>query len=287
MIGWSRCYHWPVPTPSHWSRERGAGPLDLLLALAVLALIGVVAYYFLVARAPAEPEPAPAPAAAAAPPAAPEPAPAPAPAPEPPPATEPEPTPAAKKAPVKKAAPPAPAPEPASPTLATLNVESDVKGASVFVDRQFVGNTPLALDRLEPGRKQIKLTADGYEGIERSVDVTAGSNSVSMVFREVRLNTRTPVVHRHGMGSCTGTLIATVDGLAYETTNKGDAFSLTFAQLETFVVDYLEKNLRVKERGGKTWNFTDRNDNADKLFVFHRDVEGARKKLAEGYAPVR
>ena len=27
--------------------------------------------------------------------------------------------------------------------------------------------------------------------------------------------------------------------------------------------------------------------NADKLFVFHREVEAARKKLADGYAPVR
>jgi hypothetical protein len=168
-----------------------------------------------------------------------------------------------------------------------LNLDSDVKGASVFLDRQYVGTTPLKLDRLEPGRKQVKLTADGFEGIERSVELSPGSNTLTMVFREVRLNTRTPVVHRHGMGSCTGTLIATVDGLTYDTTNKSDAFTFDFSQLETFTVDYLEKNLRVKQRSGKTWNFTDRNDNADKLFVFHREVEAARKKLAEGYAPVR
>ena len=53
-------------------------------------------------------------------------------------------------------------------------------------------------------------------------------------------------------------------------------------------VDYMEKNLRVKQKGGKTWNFTDKAAaNADALFVFHRDVEAARKKLAEGYAAVR
>ena len=39
----------------------------------------------------------------------------------------------------------------------------------------------------------------------------------------------------------------------------------------------------MKQKGGKTWNFTDKNDNADVLFVFHRDVEAARKKLADGY----
>jgi hypothetical protein len=53
------------------------------------------------------------------------------------------------------------------------------------------------------------------------------------------------------------------------------------------VVDYLQKNLRVKERGGKTWNFTNKEQNADPLFVFHRDVEAARKKLAAGYSPAQ
>jgi len=36
----------------------------------------------------------------------------------------------------------------------------------------------------------------------------------------------------------------------------------------------------VKRRGGKTWNFTDKNENADALFVFHRDVTKARAKMA-------
>ena len=36
----------------------------------------------------------------------------------------------------------------------------------------------------------------------------------------------------------------------------------------------------MKQRGGKTWNFTDRAENADKLFVFHRDVTKAREKMA-------
>ena len=151
-----------------------------------------------------------------------------------------------------------------------------------------MGTTPLRLDKLEPGSKQVKLTADGYEGIERSVDLTPGENPLTMKFREVRLNKRIAVNHKHGMGGCEGTLVATVDGLVYETTNKSDAFNLPYAQVETFVVDYLEKNLRVKQKGGKTWNFTDKAAaNADALFVFHRDVEAARKKLAEGYAAVR
>lgn len=195
---------------------------------------------------------------------------------------------APKRAP-KKAEPvtPAPAP-PAASTLATLVLQTDVPGASVFIDRQYVGTTPLTLERLEPGTRQLKLTADGYDGLERTVDLAAGENPLTLRFREVRLDKRIAVSHKHGMGGCDGTLVATVDGLAYQTSNAGDAFTLPFAEVETFTVDYLDKNLRVKQKGGKTWNFTDKAAaNADALFVFHRDVEAARKKLAEGYAAVR
>ena len=52
---------------------------------------------------------------------------------------------------------------------------------------------------------------------------------------------KTPVVHKHGIGSCEGTLTASLDGLQYVTSNKGDAFTLPYAQVETFTVDYLRK----------------------------------------------
>ena len=183
-------------------------------------------------------------------------------------------------------APVAPAPA-AAPTLATLTLESDVPGASVFIDRQFVGNTPLSLDKLEPGSKRVQLTATGFDSIQKTIELAPGPNAITLRIKEVSLNAKTPVVHKHGMGSCEGNLIATLDGLRYDTMNKGDAFSIPYPQLETFVVDYLQKNLRVKQKGGKTWNFTNKEDNADALFVFHRDVESARKKLAEGYAPAK
>jgi hypothetical protein len=41
----------------------------------------------------------------------------------------------------------------------------------------------------------------------------------------------------------------------------------------------------VKQKGGKTWNFTNRSDSADPLFVFHRDVERARDRLRRGDQP--
>ena len=36
----------------------------------------------------------------------------------------------------------------------------------------------------------------------------------------------------------------------------------------------------MKGRGGRTYNFTDEQETADALFVFHRDVEQARNRLA-------
>ena len=221
------------------------------------------------------PEPEPAPAAAA-----PPPAPRIVPKKAAPPVAE-----APRKATPKKAAPKPVAPAaPAVPTLASLMLESDVPGASVFLDRAFVGNTPLTLDRLEPGTKRVQLTATGFDSIQTTIELVPGLNTISLRIKEVSLNVKTPVVHKHGIGSCEGTLTASLDGLRYVTSNQGDAFTLPYAQVETFTVDYLQKNLRVKQRGGKTWNFTNKAGNADPLFVFHRDVEAARKKLAAGYA---
>ena len=100
-----------------------------------------------------------------------------------------------------------------------------------------------------------------------------------MRFKEVRLNASVAVVHKHGMGSCSGQLVADPAGLRYDTANREDAFTIRFEDVDIFVVDYLKKNLRVKRRGGKTWNFEDPKGQADPLFVFHRDVEKARARL--------
>ena len=138
--------------------------------------------------------------------------------PAPAPAAEPE---SARKAAPRKAAPVAAAPvTEAAPTLATLTLESDVPGASVFIDRQFVGNTPLTLDKLEPGTKRLQLTATGFDSVQKTVDLVAGPNAITVRIKEVSLNAKVPVVHKHAMGSCAGTLSASIDGLKYDTSNK-------------------------------------------------------------------
>lgn len=255
----------------------------MVVGVVLLLIVGAAAFVYY-ERESARPSVLPPSAAREEPPAPPKAAPAPAAPTAAPPSPAP---PASRKSPAAKPAPVAAAPATAAPTRATLTVDSDVSGASVFVNRQFVGSAPITLENVEPGQKQINLVAEGFEGISRTVDVAAGEQTVSMRFKEVRLDKRLAVTHKHGVGSCAGELVATVDGLRYATSNAKDAGTIPFAALEQFDVNYLEKNLRVKQRGGRTWNFTNGDGNADALFVFQRDVDSARKKLAQGYAPVR
>ena len=80
-------------------------------------------------------------------------------------------------------------------------------------------------------------------------------------------------------------LKATTRGISYETSDKDDAFTASLETVEAFEVDYLKNNLSLKVRG-KTYNFSDPDGNANKLFAFHRDVEHARSRIAKGDIPV-
>jgi hypothetical protein len=193
---------------------------------------------------------------------------------------------AARRAPAAKA--PEPAAEPAIPVateLGTLRISSDVPGAQVFIDRQFIGNAPVTAERIKPGTHQLNVTAEGFEGIARSIDVEPGPRDLTIRFKEVRLNATLAVIHKHRIGSCAGQLVATPAGLRYETSDKDDRFDVPLKDLESFAVDYQDKNLKVKVRKGKQYNFTDPDGNADRLFVFHRDVDKARQRLASGDRP--
>lgn len=218
------------------------------------------------------------------------PAPAPTPAPEPaPPAPEPAPMPAPAPSPTARRpgprltapAPARPAESEAAPEVGSLLVKSDVPGANVFVDRVFVGAAPATAKGLTVGSHQINVSADGYDGISQSVDVTAGENSISLTLKEVKLSMVIDVIHRHTFGSCQGRLFGDAQGVRYETTNSQDAFVIPFADLSSFEIDYMNKMLRVGRRGGKAYTFTDNKPNADSLFVFHREVQKARMKLTQ------
>lgn len=257
----------------------------VLAFVAVAALLIGAGIYFLMPSAPkpapetttAETRPAPAPAPRRTTPApAPEPAPA-----EPARPREARPRPAA---PAAEPAAPAPAETPAADAV-TLRIETDVPDAQVFVDRRFLGKSPVQTSDVTPGTHQLNVSATGFDGVAQSIDVKPGSQQITVKLREVKLNASIEVVHKHRMGSCKGRLIATPQGLRYDTTDKDDAFRSPLMDLDSFEVDYLEKNLKIKLKGGKSFNFTDPAGNADKLFVFHRDVEKARERLKKGDTP--
>jgi hypothetical protein len=254
----------------------------IIAAIAALVTVGVA---FVILRPSSEAEKAPVSSSTVADPPASPAAPAPAPSAAPPPAARPAPRRAATAAAPAEAPAEAPPAAAATPTRGTLTIQSDVPGAQVFIDRKFIGNAPVTIDDLEPGQHRLNMSADGFEGIARTIDVEAGPREMTVRFREVRLSAALPVVHRHRIGSCSGRLAASADGIRYETPNRDDGFSAALSDLEIFEVNYQERNLRIKLRKGREYNFTDPERDADRLFVFHRDVERARGLLAKGYEP--
>jgi hypothetical protein len=179
------------------------------------------------------------------------------------------------------ARPPAasPAPAPSPPATATLQIETDVPGASVFLNRKYLGTTPHTARNLTPGSYRVNVSKEGYDGYAETIDVEPGSRTLTIRLDQVRLDERIDVIHRHTVGSCEGRLIATTEGLQYLTSHE-HAFTMGFGELAVFEIDYLAHNLRITRRGGRTYNFTDHREDADALFVFHRNVEAAMEKLA-------
>ena len=202
-------------------------------------------------------------------------------------AAKPEAPPAARPSASKSSAPaatPTPTAEPA-PTLGTLIIESDVPETSVFIDRVYLGNAPVTARNLTPGTHHLNMSATGYEGVSEPIDVQPGTRTISMKFKEIKLAESLDVTHKHAMGSCSGTLRASPQRLSYETTNAGDAFAVALTNLEVFEVDYVQKNLKVKIKGGKTYNFTDPAGTADKLYLFQQTVDKVRQRLLSGRRP--
>jgi hypothetical protein len=208
---------------------------------------------------------------------------APAPQPLPPPPAPELVEPVRRAAPRPAAAPVAEPPTPveAAPTTGTILVESDVPGASVFLDRIGVGTTPASIPNVTPGSHRLNVSAAGYDGYAETIQVEPGSQTITIKFKEIRLDTAVEVQHKHGIGSCGGRLVASPAGLRYEAADGKDSFSVVFADVAAFELDYLAKNLRLRSRQGRTYNFTEVGGNLDKVAYFQQDVEKVRKRLAQ------
>ena len=257
----------------------------LVIVVLALAVLGMGLFLLL----PSTPKPATVESttSGSTPPPAPAPGATPSPAPVPAPATE-----AGKpREPRPRTSTPSPAATPNVPVetaaadAVTLRIETDVPDAQVFVDRVFLGKSPVTTTDVKAGSHQLNVSATGFDGVAQSIEVKPGTQQVTVKLREVRLNASIDVVHKHRMGSCKGRLVATPQGLRYDTIDKDDGFRTGLLELDGFEVDYLEKNLRIRLKGGKRLDFTDPGGNADHLFVFHRDVEKARERLKKGDTP--
>src|SRR6185503_18186206 len=199
----------------------------------------------------------------------------------------PTPAPASRRAATPAATTPAttPAATPeAAPKLGTLVIESDVPETSVFIDRVFLGMAPVTAKDIAPGQHRLNMSVTGYEGVSETIDVEPGTRTISMKFKEIKLDEKIDVTHKHAMGSCSGTLRASPQRLAYETTNAGDAFVSALTNLDTFQMDFVQKNLRVKVRDGKTYHFPVSGDGTA-LYQFHQTVEKVRQRLLSGRRP--
>lgn len=172
-------------------------------------------------------------------------------------------------------------PLPPAPTTATLRIDSDVRGADVFLDNAFVGRTPAVIEGVVPGRRKINVSADGYETVGGFHDIAPGPSELTIPVTTIRLDSRVSVTHKHGVRSCEGTLSASPDGLRYDTARTEHAFRAALTALQAFDADYLQRNLEVVT-GGRTYNFTVEEAGADGLYAFYQDVAKVRSRLLDG-----
>jgi hypothetical protein len=163
-----------------------------------------------------------------------------------------------------------------------LAVEADVPGADVFVDREYKGKAPIVIKGLLPGRHHLNVAAEGFDGYSDGVEVTGKAQTVSVRLKDVTLDVSVDVVHKHAFGSCRGRLYATPAGLRYRASKPDDSFEAPLSAIEELQIDYPKKNLRVKLREGRTYNFTHPTGDVDALLAFAQAVDKARKRLEEG-----
>jgi hypothetical protein len=178
-------------------------------------------------------------------------------------------------------APPTPEAVEAAPTVGTLHVDADVSGAIVFIDRVFIGYTPVTARNVTLGNHRLNVSIKGYDGYAETIEVAPGPREILVKFKEGRLDAKIDVVHQHAFGSCKGTLSATPDGLRYETTNTNDAFSAALTDIVTFQLGDLDKILTVKLKNGKKYDFAAADGAAPGLSAFFADVDKARARLKD------
>jgi hypothetical protein len=157
-----------------------------------------------------------------------------------------------------------------------------VPDADVFLDRVYKGKAPLVLTDVAPGPHRINVSAEGFDGYAETFEVTGDSQTLSVRLRPVRLAASLDVVHKHAIGSCRGRLSATPAGLRYAAAKGDDGFDVPLASVERLEADFPKKQLTVKLRGGRTYNFAEEGGSAEALVTFQQAVAKAQSRLAAG-----
>lgn len=114
------------------------------------------------------------------------------------------------------------------PKPARLRVEADVAGATIHVNDQFAGSTPLVRVSDKPGAIRVRVEADGYYGADKTVRLVRGQTVVVKVHL-VRIPPRVKTWKFHlawatlGVALGTGLVAAVTGGLATKKTGATQA----------------------------------------------------------------
>jgi len=84
------------------------------------------------------------------------------------------------------------------PIYGFLSVKSDPSGAEVYIDRNYVGTTPLENYKISPGEYEVKIKKEGYEEYSRTVSITPGEKTTLIV-------SLTPLPEPSPLGTTTAT----------------------------------------------------------------------------------
>jgi len=194
--------------------------------------------------------------------------------------------------------------EAAAPPALVIN--SDVRGADVFLNGNRVGKTPHKATPLEAGTYDVKVVHEGYEPFEQQVRVEGPDESIQADLKPIQgaqamkaadagepaesaettatteamepaaasadirgLGDSVAVKHKHRFGSCAGVLRTSTDGVHYDSDHK-DAFSAAYADIEELSVDGDELTLKVRD--GRKYDFGAEGEE-QALAAFHARVE--------------
>lgn len=179
----------------------------------------------------------------------------------------------------------------------SLIIDSNVRGADVFLNGNRVGTTPHKATPLTPGDYEVRVEHDGYVAFKDSVRVETPDGAIHATLRPASAESnagkedasekapvaesgpasadirgsgqRVAVNHNHRIGSCEGVLIAGNEGVRFETEHK-DAFTAAYAEIEELSFD--DDKLTLKVLNGRKYDFNEQNDDAEALAALHAQV---------------